>query len=96
MKNGWKRIAYVATTIVAVGGAATVLAPYSPWAPRITFALATENTLDRLDNQLISLLILEAQAKAVKDELAIRYLTIAISNKRRQIAETEKLKEKNE
>ena len=56
----------------------------------------TENTLDRLDNQLISLLILEAQAKAVKDELAIRYLTIAISNKRRQIVETEKLKEKNE
>ena len=63
-RNGWKKLAFIATTVVAVGAAATVLEGYAPWAPRVTFALATENTLARLDNQLITLLALEAQAKA--------------------------------
>ncbi len=94
--NGWKRLAFIATTIVAVGAAGTVLEAYAPWAPRVTFALATENTLARLDNQLITLLALEAQAKAVKDVEAMRYFKIQITDKKRQIKDLEKLKDRNQ
>ena len=92
----WKKIALIATTIVAIGAAITVVEGYAPWAPRITFALATENTLARLDNQLITLLALEAQAKSVKDKEAIRYFEVQIRDKKRQIKDLEKLKDKHE
>ncbi len=93
-KNGWRRIAVIATTIVALGGAVAVLRPYVPWAPRITFALATENTLARYDNQLITLLTLEAQAKAAQDWDQARRLRVLILNKERKIKEIEALKGK--
>ena len=94
--NGWKRIAVIAGSIAAIGGAVTVLAPYAPWAPRVTFALATENTMARLDNQLITLLTLEAQAQATGDTVAVRRLKVWILAKEREKATLEKLKERHE
>ena len=94
-KNGWKRIALIATAIIALGGAYTVLEPYAPWAPKIAFTWAAENTLARLDNQLITLLALEAQAKSAKDRDATRRLRVLIVNKEREIKEIEKLKGKH-
>ena len=44
-RNGWKTLAFAATTIVAIGGAVTVLEAYAPWAPKITLAIAGENKL---------------------------------------------------
>jgi hypothetical protein len=95
-RNGWKRLAFIATTIVAVGAAVTVLENYAPWAPRVTFALATENTLARLDNQMITLLALEAQAKAGQDRDATRRLQALIRIKEREIKDLEKLKDRHE
>ena len=66
-KNGWKRIAFIAATIVTLGGAVAVLQPFAPWAPRHTFALAAENTLDRWRTELIKLTFLVEQAKNSKD-----------------------------
>ncbi len=93
-KNGWRLLALVASAVVAVAGALAVLKPYVPWAPVITFALATENTLARFDNQLITLLTLEAQAKAAKDWDQARRLRVLILNKEREIKDIEKLKAK--
>lgn len=69
-KNGWRRIALIAATIVALGGAAAVLKPYAPWAPRHTFALAAENTLDRWRTELIKLRFLVEQTKNSGDRVS--------------------------
>ena len=69
-KNGWKRIVFGAALIVAVGGAATVLEPYAPWAPRHTFAMAAENTLDRWRTELIKLQFLVEQTKNSGDRVS--------------------------
>lgn len=95
--NGWwRRAAFAATMIVALGGAVAVLKDYVPWAPRITLALATENTLARLDNQLITLTILEAQAKVAQDRDALRLLKAMILTLERKIKKIEKLKDRDE
>ena len=94
-RNGWKRLAFIAMTIVAVAAAVTVLESYAPWAPRVTFALATENTMARLDNQLITLLALEAQAIANQDRDAVRRLKALIRDKERRIKEIENLKDQH-
>ena len=90
-KNGWKRIGYVAVTIVAVGGAMAVLSPYVnlPWAPPITFVWAAENSLARLDNQLFSYEALLQQAVDRKDRAAIRRQTKNITDTQRKIDEVE-------
>ncbi len=91
-KNGWKRVALIATTIIAIGGATAILQPYVPWAPRITFVWAAENMLARLDNQLITLLTLEASAKASQEWEQARRLRVLIQTKEREIKEVEKAK----
>ncbi len=93
--NGWRKIAFAATTIVAIGAAAAVLERYAPWAPKVTFALAAENTLARLDNQLITLLTLAAAAKSINDDAAARRLQLLIKAKDREISNIEKLKGKH-
>ncbi len=95
MKNGWKRAGLIAGTIVAVGGAGAVLENYAPWAPKITFALATENTLARLDNQLITLLTLQAQAQNASDAAALARLRVLVLAKEREIENLQKLKVKH-
>lgn len=69
-RNGWGRIAFIATTIIAVGAALAVLDPWYPWAPRHTFALAAENTLDRWRTELIKLTFLVEQAKNSGDQVS--------------------------
>lgn len=95
--NGWKRILYLAGAITVLGTAAAALQPftYSVWAPTVTFALATENTLARLDNQLITLLTLAAAARASNDDAAARRLRLLIKAKEREISNIEKLKGKH-
>ncbi len=71
-KNGWRRIAFIAATIVAVGGAAAILQPLVPWAPKdwviTNFVMAAENTLDRYHTLLIKLTFLIEQAKNSGDQ----------------------------
>ncbi len=69
-KNGWGRIAFIATTIIAVVGALGVLDPWYPWAPRHTFALAAENTLDRWRSDLLKLRFLVEQSKNSGDQVS--------------------------
>jgi len=92
-KNGWKRVALIATAIIAIGGAGAILQPYVPWAPRVAFVWAAENMLARLDNQLITLMTLEAQAKATQDWEQARRLRVLINTKEREIKEVEKTKD---
>ena len=67
VKNGWKRIIFIAVGIGAIGGAVAVLKPFVPWAPKelvgANFAAAAENTLDRWRTELIKLVFLAEQAK---------------------------------
>ncbi len=93
--KGWKKVALVATTIVAVTGAVTALQAYTPWAPKITFAIAAENKLVRLDNKLVTLIILETRAKLAKDTDTARSIRLLIRATEREISEMEKLKEKH-
>ena len=93
--NGWKRVGIIASTIAALGAAGAVVEAYAPWAPRITFVLAADNTMARLDNMLIILQAAEAQAMADKNEHMIRHYRVQIREKLRQIAELVKLKEQN-
>ena len=69
-KNGWKRIALIAATIVTLGGAVAVLKPYQPWAPRHTFAMAAENTLDRWRTEYIKIKFLVEQAINSDDKIS--------------------------
>ena len=94
-RNGWKRIALAATTIVALGGAVAVLEPYTPWAPRITFAIAAENKLARLDNRLFTLTELQEQARARGDAAAGRRLLKQIKAVEREIEKLMKLMDKH-
>ena len=68
--HAWKRIAFIAGTIIAVGGAAAIVEPYYPWAPRHTFAMAAENTLDRWRTELIKLRFLVEQSKNSGDQVS--------------------------
>ena len=88
-RNGWKRVAFIATTIVAIGAAWLVLEPYInlPWAPRIAFVWAAENTLARLDNQLFTYEELLQQARDRKDAKAIRRQSKNIKDIQRKIDE---------
>ena len=74
MGNGWKRIAFITTTVVGVAAAATVLQPFVPWAPKefviTTFAMAAENALDRHHSLLIKLTFLIEQAKNSGDQIS--------------------------
>ncbi len=92
--NGWKRVAFVATTIVAIGAAVTVLQPYAPWAPEITFAWAAENSLSRYRNQLVDLRIMEAKALAAKDHVALRVVRPLIADVQSKIEEVKAEKAK--
>ena len=94
-KNGWKRVALVATTIVALGGAVAVLKPYAPWAPKITFAMAAENKLARLDNRLFTLTELQEQARSRGDASAVRRLLKQIQAVEREIEKLMKLTDKH-
>ncbi len=91
--NGWKKVALVAGTVVALGGAVTVGKAYVPWAPRITFAIAAENKLIRLESNLITLLELEAQAKSAQDPSAVRRLKLLIKAKELEMEEIKDQKE---
>lgn len=92
--NGWKKVALIAGTVVVFGGALTVVKDYVPWAPRVTFAIAAENKIVRLESNLITLLTLEAQAKAVQDWEGARRLKALIVEKEREIKEIEAQKVK--
>ncbi len=71
-KNGWGRIAFITTTIVAVFGAVAILDPWVPWAPKeevsANFVMAAENTLDRHHSLVIKLTFLIEQAKNSGDQ----------------------------
>ena len=95
-RNGWRTIAFAATIIVALGAAWTVIENYAPWAPRITLAIAAENKLARLDNQLITMLALLSQAQATNDKVGERRLLGLIAEKEREIKEIEALKKKHQ
>ena len=92
--NGWRRIAFIATTVVALAAAATVLEPYTPWAPEITFAWAAENSLSRYRNQLVDLRIMEAKALAAKDHVALRVVRPLIADVESKIEEVKAEKAK--
>ena len=47
-----------------------VLKDYAPWAPRHTFALAAENTIDRWRTELIKLKFLVEQTKNAGDRVS--------------------------
>ena len=72
--NGWKRIALIAGAIAAIVVAVTAMDTYAPshapWAPRHTFALAAENTIDRWTETLIKLKFLVEQTKNSGDRLS--------------------------
>ncbi len=99
MGNGWKRLAFIATAVVAVAGALSVLQPFVPWAPKqlviTTFAMASENTLDRWRTEMLKLKFLVEQAKNAGDRvsqvswekqlLAVKYkINALISEKERR------------
>ncbi len=88
-KNGWKRVAFAAVTIVAIGGAATVLKPYVklPWAPAIVGVWASENSVARLDNQLLVYVDLLERATERKDEKAIHRLKRNVVETQRKLDE---------
>ena len=94
-KNGWRRVAFAAATVVTVAAAMAVLRPYVvlPWAPKalvvITFVWASENSLARLDNQLFSYEELLEQAILRKDRGAIRRQTKNITDTQRKIEKVE-------
>lgn len=94
-RNGWIRLAFIATTIVALGGAVAVLEPYVPWAPRITFAIAAENKIARLDNRLFTLIELQEQARSRGDAPAVRRLLKQIKAVEREIEKLMKLMDKH-
>lgn len=94
-RNGWRKIALVATTVVAVGGAITILEAYAPWAPKITLAIAGENKLIRLDSALILLETLLDQAITMGNQAKVQSLKLRVVNKQREIKELEKLMEKH-
>ncbi len=94
--NGWKKATLIGGAIIAVGGAITVGREYVPWPPKITFAIAAGNLQARLDNQLITLMTLEAQAKATGEREQERRLKALIIEKEREIKELEALKAKNQ
>ena len=97
-KNGWKKASFIAVTIVAFGGAAAVVMPYTYalWAPAVSFSWAAENSLNRLDNQLFTLEILEAQAIANNDGVALRSVRERLANVKRKIEEIKVEKAKHE
>ena len=72
--NGWRRIAFIATTIVALAAVLAVIQPFVPWAPKdlviTTFAMAAENTLDRWRSELIKLKFLVEQTKNSGDQIS--------------------------
>ena len=94
-RNGWRRVAFIATTIVALAGAVAVLEPYAPWAPRIALSIAAENSLARLDSQLFTLIMAQEAAKVKRDMATVRRLEEQIRAKQRLIAEMERLKRKH-
>ncbi len=89
--NGWRKIAFAATAIVAVGAAGAVLEPYvkMPWSPPIAFVWASENILARLDNQLFTYESLLQQAVDREDQRAIRRQTKNVKDTQRKIDEVE-------
>ena len=92
--NGWKRIAFAAATVAAIGAAVTVLEPYAPWAPGVTFGWAAENSLSRYHNQLVDLRIMEAKALAAKDHVALRVVRPLIADVESKIEEVKAEKAK--
>lgn len=90
--NGWGRVALVAGTIVAFGGAIAVGQKYAPWAPRITLSLAADNSIARLDNQLFTLIVLQDQAKKDGNQASVQRLESQIREKQRLIEEMKALK----
>ncbi len=93
--HSWQRVAVIAATIVALGGATAVLEPYAPWAPRITFAIAAENKLARLDNRLFTFIELQEQARSRGDAAAVRRLLKQIKAVEREIEKLMKLMDKH-
>ena len=96
-RNGWKRVALIATIFAAVVGSFTVLESYVdvPWAPRVTLAIAGENKLVRLDSELILLETLRDQAIANGDNARVTRLKLRVVNKQREIKDLEQLMEKH-
>jgi len=88
----WKKIAFIATTIAAIGASFAVFERYAPWAPKITLAIAAENSIARLDNQLFTLVVLQDQAKKSGDQVTVNRLEIQIREKERLIEEMKALK----
>ena len=89
-KNGWwRRAGYAAMTIVAVGGAAAVITPNVklPWAPPIALVWAGENSVARLDNQLLVYVDLLERATERKDEKAIHRLKRNVVETQRKLDE---------
>ena len=91
--NGWRKIVVGSAAVVTVAGAVAVAKAYVPWAPRITFAIAAENKLIRLESNLITLLELEAQAKVAQDPSAVRRLKLLIKAKELEMEEIKSQKE---
>ncbi len=88
-RNGTKYVV-AAAAIVTFGAAGTVLKPYVnlPWAPKITFVWASENTVARLDTQLLTYEDLLQRAIDRKDPKAIVRLQKNVIETRRKLDET--------
>ena len=91
-KNGWQRTALIAGTIVAIGGAVAVGQKWAPWAPKITLAIAADNSIARLDNQLFTLIVLQDQARKDGNNESVLRLEAQIREKQRLIDEMKALK----
>ncbi len=91
--NGWRQLTAIAGTIVLLAAVIAIAKEYAPWAPRITFAIAAENKLIRLESNLITLLELEAQAKSASDPSAVRRLKLLIKAKELEMEEIKAQKE---
>ncbi len=93
--NGWKKISLIGGVVIIAGGALTFIKDYAPWSPRITFAIAAENSIARLDNQLYTLVVLQDQAKKNKDSVTVNRLELQIREKERLIEEMKALKKEH-
>jgi len=93
--NSWRKIVYTAAGIVSIGTAIAILEPYAPWAPKVTFVMAAENTRTRLFNDLTALTILLGQAEATNNKVAEGTLKRMIAEKNEQIKDLERKKAKH-
>jgi len=91
MNGFWKHVVVLAAGIITLAGAWAVIETWAPWAPRVTLAMAAENSLDRLGSKLLTL---KSLARRTKDPAEKRRLLLLIAETKRQIDQVIALKKR--